>query len=191
MCSVYVCLCAVCLFVYVQCALFYNLGQQAGYPYTDDLNGFQQEGVGPMDSTTWKGSFLDTIFLFSSSHLFFTLCVSLSSCLLPLCFCLSLFLPMFLSLSLSISLTHPPFIYLSPPLSLCLSLSLYPSLCLSLSLSLSPSHPASLSTSIHLSVNIFLYQQECEVLLQLDISMIQCPFVKISLQKQDVLLHVL
>ena len=34
---------------------FIEAGQQAGYPYTDDLNGYQQEGVGPMDSTTWKG----------------------------------------------------------------------------------------------------------------------------------------
>ncbi|XP_077970441.1 choline dehydrogenase, mitochondrial-like [Styela clava] len=30
-------------------------GKQAGYPYTDDLNGFQQEGVGPMDMTVHKG----------------------------------------------------------------------------------------------------------------------------------------
>ena len=34
---------------------FIEAGQEAGYPYTDDLNGFQQEGVGPMDSTTWEG----------------------------------------------------------------------------------------------------------------------------------------
>ncbi len=31
-------------------------GQQAGYPYTEDMNGYQQEGVGPMDRTTRKGS---------------------------------------------------------------------------------------------------------------------------------------
>jgi len=31
-------------------------GQQAGYPYTEDMNGYQQEGVGPMDRTTRAGS---------------------------------------------------------------------------------------------------------------------------------------
>src|SRR5437899_10122006 len=30
-------------------------GRQAGYPLTADLNGYQQEGLGPMDMTTWKG----------------------------------------------------------------------------------------------------------------------------------------
>lgn len=30
-------------------------GQQAGYPYTEDMNGYQQEGVGPMDRTTRDG----------------------------------------------------------------------------------------------------------------------------------------
>ena len=30
-------------------------GQQAGYPYTEDMNGYQQEGVGPMDRTTKDG----------------------------------------------------------------------------------------------------------------------------------------
>jgi len=30
---------------------FIEAGQQAGYPYTSDLNGYQQEGVGPMDMT--------------------------------------------------------------------------------------------------------------------------------------------
>jgi choline dehydrogenase len=30
-------------------------GQQAGYPYTHDVNGYQQEGVGPFDRTTWNG----------------------------------------------------------------------------------------------------------------------------------------
>jgi len=34
---------------------FIKAGQEAGYPYTDDLNGYQQEGFGPMDSTTWQG----------------------------------------------------------------------------------------------------------------------------------------
>ena len=32
-----------------------NAGQQAGYPYTEDMNGYQQEGFGPMDRTTHKG----------------------------------------------------------------------------------------------------------------------------------------
>jgi len=31
-------------------------GQQAGYPYTEDMNGYQQEGLGPMDRTTRNGS---------------------------------------------------------------------------------------------------------------------------------------
>ena len=30
-------------------------GQQAGYPFTDDMNGYQQEGVGYMDSTVHNG----------------------------------------------------------------------------------------------------------------------------------------
>jgi choline dehydrogenase len=30
-------------------------GRQAGYPMTSDLNGYQQEGLGPMDMTTWRG----------------------------------------------------------------------------------------------------------------------------------------
>jgi len=30
-------------------------GKQAGYPMTDDLNGYQQEGLGPMDMTTFRG----------------------------------------------------------------------------------------------------------------------------------------
>ena len=34
---------------------FIEAGKQAGYPYTDDMNGFQQEGLGPMDMTTFKG----------------------------------------------------------------------------------------------------------------------------------------
>ncbi|MEM7359127.1 MAG: choline dehydrogenase [Pseudomonadota bacterium] len=31
-------------------------GQEAGYPYTEDMNGYQQEGVGPMDRTTKGGA---------------------------------------------------------------------------------------------------------------------------------------
>jgi choline dehydrogenase len=34
---------------------FIEAGQQAGYPYTADMNGHQQEGFGPMDMTTYKG----------------------------------------------------------------------------------------------------------------------------------------
>ena len=34
---------------------FMEAGRQAGYPYTDDMNGFQQEGLGPMDMTTFNG----------------------------------------------------------------------------------------------------------------------------------------
>ena len=34
---------------------FVQAGQQAGYPFTSDLNGYQQEGFGPMDRTTGKG----------------------------------------------------------------------------------------------------------------------------------------
>ncbi len=34
---------------------FIEAGEQAGYPYTDDMNGFQQEGLGPMDMTTYEG----------------------------------------------------------------------------------------------------------------------------------------
>ncbi|XP_023330080.1 choline dehydrogenase, mitochondrial [Eurytemora carolleeae] len=30
-------------------------GQEAGYPFTDDMNGYQQEGVGYMDATIYKG----------------------------------------------------------------------------------------------------------------------------------------
>jgi len=36
-------------------AAFVKAGQQAGYPYTSDLNGYQQEGFGPMDRTTGNG----------------------------------------------------------------------------------------------------------------------------------------
>ncbi len=31
-------------------------GRQAGYPITWDMNGYQQEGLGPMDRTSWNGS---------------------------------------------------------------------------------------------------------------------------------------
>jgi choline dehydrogenase len=34
---------------------FIQAAQQAGYPYTEDMNGFQQEGFGPMDRTTSGG----------------------------------------------------------------------------------------------------------------------------------------
>src|SRR5262249_60331776 len=30
-------------------------GKQAGYPLTPDLNGYQQEGLGPMEMTTHRG----------------------------------------------------------------------------------------------------------------------------------------
>lgn len=34
---------------------FIEAGKQAGYAYTEDMNGFRQEGFGPMDMTTHKG----------------------------------------------------------------------------------------------------------------------------------------
>lgn len=34
---------------------FINAGMQAGYPYTDDMNGYQQEGFGRMDMTIHNG----------------------------------------------------------------------------------------------------------------------------------------
>lgn len=34
---------------------FMNAGVQAGYPYTEDCNGYQQEGVGPYEFTIKKG----------------------------------------------------------------------------------------------------------------------------------------
>ncbi|WP_444668258.1 choline dehydrogenase [Cereibacter changlensis] len=34
---------------------FIEAGRQAGYPVTDDYNGAQQEGFGPMEATIWKG----------------------------------------------------------------------------------------------------------------------------------------
>lgn len=36
-------------------AAFIEAAQQAGYPRTEDLNGYQQEGFGPMDRTTRRG----------------------------------------------------------------------------------------------------------------------------------------
>ncbi|GAA6207984.1 choline dehydrogenase [Cognatishimia sp. WU-CL00825] len=34
---------------------FVDAGREAGYPVTEDYNGHQQEGFGPMDMTVWKG----------------------------------------------------------------------------------------------------------------------------------------
>ena len=34
---------------------FIDAGRQAGYPYTEDMNGYQQEGLGPMDMTVHRG----------------------------------------------------------------------------------------------------------------------------------------
>ena len=34
---------------------FVEAGKQAGYPLTDDYNGHQQEGFGPMEQTVWRG----------------------------------------------------------------------------------------------------------------------------------------
>jgi choline dehydrogenase len=34
---------------------FIDAGCQAGYARSDDLNGYRQEGLGPMDRTTWRG----------------------------------------------------------------------------------------------------------------------------------------
>lgn len=34
---------------------FIEAGRQAGYPVTEDMNGYQQEGLGVMDRTTYKG----------------------------------------------------------------------------------------------------------------------------------------
>ncbi len=36
-------------------AAFLSAAQQAGYPYTSDMNGYQQEGFGPMDRSTGDG----------------------------------------------------------------------------------------------------------------------------------------
>jgi choline dehydrogenase len=37
------------------CQAFLQATAEAGYPYTEDMNGFQQEGFGPMDRTTKGG----------------------------------------------------------------------------------------------------------------------------------------
>ena len=37
------------------CGAFTQAAQEAGYPYTSDMNGYQQEGFGPMDRTTGRG----------------------------------------------------------------------------------------------------------------------------------------
>ena len=34
---------------------FIEAGRQAGYATTDDMNGYRQEGMGPMDRTTYRG----------------------------------------------------------------------------------------------------------------------------------------
>lgn len=34
---------------------FIDAGVEAGYPYTEDMNGYQQEGLGPMDMTVHQG----------------------------------------------------------------------------------------------------------------------------------------
>ena len=39
---------------------FVKATEQAGYAYTDDYNGFRQEGFGPADMTVWKGSRFST-----------------------------------------------------------------------------------------------------------------------------------
>ena len=36
--------------------VFIEAARQAGYPHTDDMNGFQQEGFGRMDRTTFRGA---------------------------------------------------------------------------------------------------------------------------------------
>ncbi len=36
-------------------AAFVEAGRQAGYPVTEDYNGHQQEGFGPMEATIWRG----------------------------------------------------------------------------------------------------------------------------------------
>ena len=37
------------------CGAFTKAAEEAGYPYTPDMNGYQQEGFGPMDRTTGDG----------------------------------------------------------------------------------------------------------------------------------------
>ena len=34
---------------------FWQAGTEAGYAYTDDYNGYRQEGFGPMEMTVWRG----------------------------------------------------------------------------------------------------------------------------------------
>ena len=41
---------------------FIDAGQQAGYPFTSDLNGAQQEGFGKMDMTIYRGRRWSTAF---------------------------------------------------------------------------------------------------------------------------------
>lgn len=36
-------------------AAWIEAGQQAGYEYTHDVNGYRQEGIGPFDRTVWNG----------------------------------------------------------------------------------------------------------------------------------------
>lgn len=36
-------------------AAWIEAGQQAGYEYTHDVNGYKQEGIGPFDRTVWNG----------------------------------------------------------------------------------------------------------------------------------------
>ncbi|MEX0661454.1 MAG: choline dehydrogenase [Balneolaceae bacterium] len=36
-------------------AAWIEAGQEAGYPYTHDVNGHKQEGIGPFDRTVWNG----------------------------------------------------------------------------------------------------------------------------------------
>lgn len=36
---------------------FLKAGEQAGYPLTDDVNGYQQEGFGQFDLTIYKGTY--------------------------------------------------------------------------------------------------------------------------------------
>ena len=43
---------------------FIQAGVQAGYPRSKDLNGYQQEGFGPADSTIWKGRRANTARMF-------------------------------------------------------------------------------------------------------------------------------
>ena len=40
---------------------FVDAAQQAGYAYTNDMNGFRQEGIGPMDQTTFRGRRWSTV----------------------------------------------------------------------------------------------------------------------------------